>query len=146
VDSNRRARREGVKIHRNDANDVPPDAVIGDDRVPMSPQELSAQVIVPIQIYPMFEQAIAAEKGRSLDEQRVWLGRMMAPFTKVAASQPDLAWFPEERTPEELSTVSDDNRMIAEPYPKTLNAIMQVDMSAALILLSVDAAEAAGIP
>src|SRR5207253_235515 len=82
----------------------------------------------------------------TLDEHRTWLGEIMAPFTKVAASRPDLAWFPEIRTPDELSTVSDDNRMIAEPYPKNLNAIMQVDMGGALILLSAQAAEAAGVP
>jgi acetyl-CoA C-acetyltransferase len=146
VDSMRRARRAGTTIHMGDAKDAPPDKVIGDDRIPMSPQELSAQVIVPIQIYPMFEQAIAAEKGRTLDEQRTFLGEIMAPFTKIAASYPELAWFPEERTPSELSEVSEDNRMIAEPYPKNLNAIMQVDMGAALILMSAEAAEAAGVP
>jgi len=146
VDSGRRARREGTTMHYGDAHDAPPDTVLGEALVPMAPQELSAQVIVPIQIYPMFEQALAARAGRTLDEQRTWLGELMAPFTKVAASYPDLAWFPAERAPAELSTVSDDNRMVGEPYPKNLNAIIQVDMGAALILLSAGAAEAAGVP
>lgn len=146
VDSGRRARREAATMHYGDAHDVTDD-VLGDATlVPMAPEELSAQVIVPIQIYPMFEQALAARDGRTLDEQRVWLGELMAPFTKVAASYPDLAWFPNERTPSDLSTVSEDNRMVGEPYAKNLNAIIQVDMGAALIVLSASAAEAAGVP
>lgn len=146
VDSGRRARREGTKLHYGDARDAPADEVLGEALVPMSPEELSAQVIVPIQIYPMFEQAIAARIGRSIDDHRVWLGELMAPFTKVAASFPDLAWFPREYTAAELSTVTVDNRMIAEPYPKNLNSIIQVDMSAALILLSAAVAESAAVP
>jgi acetyl-CoA C-acetyltransferase len=133
-------------MHYGDAKDAVDD-VLGDATlVPFAPEELSAQVMVPIQIYPMFEQALAARAGRSPDEQREWLGEFMAPFTKVAASYPDLAWFPSERSAAELSTVSDDNRMVGEPYAKNLNAIIQVDMGAALILLSASAAEAAGVP
>ena len=94
----------------------------------------------------MFEQALASRDGRGLDEQREWLGSLMAPFTKVAASHRDLAWFPSEKTPAELSDVNADNRMIAEPYTKNLNAILQVDMAAAMIVLSAEAAEAAGVP
>jgi acetyl-CoA C-acetyltransferase len=94
----------------------------------------------------MFEQALAQREGRTPDEQRIWLGELMARFTKVAASHPDHAWFPEVRTPEQISDVTADNRMVAEPYTKNLNAILQVDMGAAIIMLSAGAAEAAGVP
>jgi acetyl-CoA C-acetyltransferase len=36
--------------------------------------------------------------------------------------------------------------MVAEPYTKNLNSILQVDMAAAYIVLSAEAAEAAGVP
>jgi acetyl-CoA C-acetyltransferase len=146
VDSARRARREGTKIHNYDAKQAPPDPVVGDARAPLTEADLKAQLLAPATIYPMFEQALAAEAGRTPDEQRIWLGELMAPFTSVAASHPDVSWFPRVLSPAQVSTVTPDNRMIAEPYPKNMNAIIQVDMAAALIVLSAEAAEAAGVP
>jgi acetyl-CoA C-acetyltransferase len=70
----------------------------------------------------------------------------MAPFTSVAASNAEHAWFGEAKTPKQLSTVDADNRMVAEPYTKNLNSILTVDMAAALILMSAETAEAAGVP
>src|ERR671923_2563040 len=145
-DSVRRAKDRGGDDDRGRSDDLPPDRTMGDDRSPVCPEELSARIVAPATIYPMFEQALAHRDGRTPDEQREWLGRLMAPFTKVAAAHPDLAWFPAEKTPTEISEVTADNRMIAEPYTKNLNAILQVDMAAAIIVLSVSAAESAGVP
>lgn len=145
-DSVRRATKAGADDDRGRSDKLEPDTSMGDDRSPVCPEELAARIVAPATIYPMFEQALAHRAGRTPDEQRVWLGSLMAPFTKVAASHPDLAWFPTERTPAELSEVNDDNRMIAEPYTKNLNSILQVDMAAALIVLSAEAAAAAGVP
>ncbi len=145
-DSVRRAVNQGADDDRGRSDDLPPDQSMGDDRSPVCPEELAARLVAPASIYPMFEQALAHRAGRTPDEQRVWLGELMAPFTKVAASHPDLAWFPTERTARELSEINDDNRMVAEPYTKNLNSILQVDMAAAIIVLSLEAAEAAGVP
>jgi acetyl-CoA C-acetyltransferase len=145
-DSVRRTTKAGGDDDRGRSDKLPPDTVMGEDRSPVCPEELAARLVAPASIYPMFEQALAHRDGRNPDEQRVWLGKLMAPFTSVAASHPDLSWFPNERTPSELSDITDDNRMVAEPYPKNLNAILQVDMGAAMILMSAETAEAAGIP
>ncbi len=145
-DSVRRAVNQGADDDRGRSDDLPPDPTMGDERSPVCPEELAARLVAPASIYPMFEQALAHRDGRTPDEQRVWLGELMAPFTKIAASHPDLAWFPAERTAKELSDINDDNRMVAEPYTKNLNSILQVDMVAAIIVLSVEAAEAAGVP
>jgi acetyl-CoA C-acetyltransferase len=145
LDSARRAAKEGIEL-------PPPAAVegedtqIGDDRPPVSNAEMRAGVVAPATIYPMFEQALAYRDGRTPDEQREWLGRLMSPFTDVAAMHPDLSWFPKVRDPSFLADISPDNRMIAEPYTKNLNSILQVDMSAAVLILSTEAAEAAGVP
>ena len=146
LDSARRAAKEGIAFDGGDPEAPGEDTLVGDDRPPVGDAEIRAGVVAPAQIYPMFEQVLAHRAGRGPDEQRRWLGDLMASFTKVAASNPDLAWFPAERTPGEIASVSSDNRMIAEPYTKNLNAILQVDMSAALLLMSVEAAEAAGVP
>lgn len=146
LDSARRASKQGIPLEPVCRDAPGEDKTIGDARSPVNNAEIGAGVVAPATIYPMFEQALAHRDGRTVDDQRVWLGELMAPFTKVAASHPDFAWFPVDRTPEELSTVSPENRMVAEPYTKNLNAILQVDMSAAFILLSAEAAEAAGVP
>jgi acetyl-CoA C-acetyltransferase len=70
---------------------------------------------------------------------------LFAPFTKVAAANPE-AWFPVERSAEELITVTDRNRMVGFPYPKYLNAIMDVDQSAGVLITSVGKARALGVP
>ena len=73
------------------------------------------------------------------------LGKLFSPFTDVAAKNPE-AWFPVARSPEELVTVDDRNRMIGFPYPKYLNAIMEVDQSAGVLVTSLAKARELGVP
>ncbi len=61
------------------------------------------------------------------------MGELMAGLNEVAVANP-YSWFRERRAASELVTVTPDNRMIATPYPKYLNAVMDVDMSAAVIV------------
>lgn len=140
----RRARKQGV-APRTAPDPIGEDTEIGDTRLGASPAEMHAGLAPPPFLYPILESAVAHQAGRSLDEQRRFLGRFMAPATEVAASHPDLAWFPEPATAKELSEPSPANRMIAEPYTKRMNAIIEVDQAAAFLLCSVEAAEAAGI-
>jgi acetyl-CoA C-acetyltransferase len=99
---------------------------------------------LPTNVYPLFENAIRGAKGRSVADHQMVMGRLFSRFTKVAAANP-YAWFGVERTPEELALVSDRNRMIGFPYPKMLNAMIFVDMAAAVIMTSVGAAKRMGI-
>jgi acetyl-CoA C-acetyltransferase len=122
-----------------------PDESLGDARPGLSPAEHAAGLWWPHEVYPVFESAIAARAGRTLDDQRAWLGRMMAPFTEEAARHPDQAWFPMARTPDELSTETTANRMVCEPYTKLLNSILTVDMAAAFILMAAEVADDLGI-
>ena len=63
----------------------------------------------------------------------------MAGLNEVAVANP-YSWFPERREAADLVTVTADNRMIATPYPKYLNAVMDVDMSAAVIVTDAETA------
>lgn len=144
--SMRRARAEGLEVDRPGEQGVSQAVTVGDSRNGLGPAENAVGVMMPVQMYPIFESALASRAGRSPVEQREWLGQLMAPFTQVAATHPDLAWFPTARTPQELSTVTSDNRYICEPYTKLLNSIIAVEQAASLIVCSVEVAEAAGVP
>src|SRR3546814_11318491 len=85
---------------------------------------MHAGLAPPPFLYPILESAVAHHAGRDLDEQRRFLGRFMAPATEVAASHPDLAWFPEPAPAEELADAQPANRLIAEPYPTRMNPII----------------------
>ncbi|HEY0649152.1 acetyl-CoA acetyltransferase [Phenylobacterium sp.] len=118
---------------------------VGDPRPGNTPYEAKHGLNRPINIYPLFENALRARDKRSLADHQKQLGRLFSSFSKVAAKNPE-AWFPTERTPEELVEVSEKNRMIGYPYPKLLNAIMEVDQSAAVFVCSVKKARELGVP
>jgi acetyl-CoA C-acetyltransferase len=109
------------------------------------PSEVSHAVFEAYLTFALFDNARRAKLGRGLAEHRAQLGRLLAPLTAVAATSPH-AWFPIARTPEEISTASADNRMVAYPYTKLMTSIMDVDMSAALLLTSASRADALGVP
>ena len=107
--------------------------------------EISAGVTGPSEIFALLESAYGAEAGRTPVEHRAWLGTLMAPFTEVAASHPDLAWFPAKRSPHELSAVSPDNRLVAEPYTKRMNSFPIVDLTAAFFVTTDAHADTLGV-
>lgn len=84
-------------------------------------------------MYALIETALAHRRGRSPEHQRRAMGLLMARCAEVAAANP-CSWFPQPRTADELTTVTADNRMICFPYPKYLNAVMDVDMAAAVVV------------
>ena len=118
---------------------------IGDPRPGATPQETAHGLNFPVNAYPLFENALRARDGRSLEAHQARLGALFAPFTEVAATNPE-AWFPTARSAQELVTVNERNRMISYPYPKYLNAIMEVDQSAGVLIASVKKARELGVP
>jgi len=73
------------------------------------------------------------------------MGELFAPFTKVAAKNP-FSSAPVERSVDELTTVTESNRMICDPYPRLLLARDQVNQGAAVLLMSVESARRLGVP
>jgi len=102
-------------------------------------------LLMPSFVYPLLENARRARLGWTLEEHRAALGALFAPFTERAAANPH-AWFPTARTAEELTTPTAENRMIVFPYTKYLNAVMETDQSAALLVCSEAAARELGVP
>ncbi len=119
--------------------------VLGEPRSGHSEREQNGGLDAPIHLYPLIENAIRARLGRGLEEHREALGRLFAPFTRVAAENP-YAWFPVERSAAELTRISAANRMISYPYTKYLNAVLDTNQAAVLILCSAEAARSLGVP
>ncbi len=119
-------------------------AMFGDGRDGCSPYEARHGLEFPTNVYPMFENAYRANLGRSLEAHSTAMGALFAPFTEVAAQNP-YAWFPQAQTAETLVTPSASNRMVGFPYPKRLNAIIQVDQSAAVLMASYAHAKSLGV-
>ena len=110
-----------------------------------SPTETAHRLDMPIACYPVFENALRAKRGLDLAAHRQRMGRLMAPFTEVAAANP-YAWFPTRRSAEEITTPTADNRMIGFPYTKYLNAVIATDQAASLVMMSAGMARSLGVP
>ncbi|NYI75544.1 acetyl-CoA acetyltransferase [Nocardioides panzhihuensis] len=95
--------------------------------------------------YAVLENARRARLGQSRSEYSASMGRLFEPFTRVAAKNPYAA-APVERSAEELVTVTERNRMIADPYPRFVVSRDQVNQGAAALVTSVATAERLGIP
>ena len=122
-----------------------PQRVDGENRPGFTETEARHGAATPTRVYPLFENAIRAHLGLSLEEHQVRLGDLCSRFAGIAADNP-YAWFPEARSPAEIATVRPDNRMVGFPYTKLMNAIMEVDQAAAVIMTGSDTARELGIP
>jgi acetyl-CoA C-acetyltransferase len=118
--------------------------MLGDDRAAASDHEKAYGIDTPSVTYPLFENALRARYDLTLDQHRDKLGALYQRFNAVAAKNP-LSWFPTERSAQEIATVGADNRYVGFPYTKFLNAIIQVNMGAAVILTSVAKARELGV-
>ncbi len=118
---------------------------LGADSVGTSELENRYGLQLPPSIYPIFGNALRAHQGLSLDAHRKVMGAMMSDFTRVAAGNPH-AWFPVERQADDITSATASNRMVAFPYTKYLNAILETDQGAAVLVISAAEARRRGIP
>jgi acetyl-CoA C-acetyltransferase len=95
--------------------------------------------------YALIDNARRARLGLSRDAYAVAMGELFEPFTRVAAGNPHAA-APQVRTARELSTPTEANRPIADPYPRYMVAREKVNQGAAVLLMSLAAARRLGVP
>jgi len=140
-----RARREPrVELMWETGDDAPCAWVIGDDRPGSSDEEMRHGAVAPTMVYPLFETALRADAGRTIEEHQRHVSELWSKFSTVAAGNPN-AWSQTEYSPEEIRTVGPDNRMVVFPYVKRMCANIDVDQGAAVILCSYEAAQRAGV-
>lgn len=94
--------------------------------------------------FALVENAFRAARGQSLDAAAREIGAFAERSAAIAAANP-YAWFRDAKSAATLTTVAPQNRMVAFPYPKYLNAIMDVNQGAALLLASDATARRLGI-
>ena len=142
----RRAKTAGVDLPwmTVDESDSPPRA-IGEDLDLSHPAEIAARIVLPIEIYPMFDVALRAEAGLDISAHRAQIAELWSRFSRVASRNPD-AWSRTAMTSEQIAEPGPHNRMVGFPYTKSMNANNDVDMAAALVLCSAGRAAELGIP
>jgi len=116
----------------------------GDGRPGSSELEIRHGAAQPITTYPLFENAFRAARGLGLAAHRRELADFAARSAALAARNP-YAWFRDSKSAGELGTVTPENRMIGFPYPKFMNAILDVNQGAAVLLAADDAARRLGV-
>jgi len=142
LDTMRRAKKQGRKLpwsHRN------PEKVPFPFEAPFHPAEVAHDVFQAWLTFPVFDVARRAHVSCLPEGYRQRLGNLMEPMTKIAAENP-YAWFPLERSADELITATKANRLVGYPYTKYMVSVMDVDMAAALVVASHEKADALGVP
>ncbi len=107
--------------------------------------EVAALGHMPVGYYAIMESAFRAANGWTVEQHRDRLAALYSRFSEIAAANPH-AWKREALAPEAIRNASAKNKMLAFPYTKLHNSSWNVDQAAALLLCSVEKAEALGIP
>lgn len=108
------------------------------------PLAIKLGVFRPVTVYPFYEAASSAHWGQTTREATAESGTLWSRYSEVAAQNPN-SWLKRSYAPEEITTPTADNRLIAWPYNKLMVANPSVNMGGALLLTSLAKARAAGI-
>jgi acetyl-CoA C-acetyltransferase len=143
--SRRRLRSAGVERSVTEQPEgIAPDETWGPELDLVDPHEQARGLQQPVEVYPLFETAIRAQRGETVDAHRDRIAAMWQRFNEAAVANP-YAWSRTAMTTEEIRDPSPANRMVAFPYTKAMCSNWDLDQAAALILCSVDAAERFGV-
>ena len=94
----------------------------------------------PSLTYAIFETALRASSGRTIEEHRKYMGALLERFSKVASKNP-LSWTQKLFSADEITTPSPKNRRVVHPYTKRMCANNFVDQAGTIIVASEEIAE-----
>lgn len=115
------------------------------DRIDLSPAVRAMGVRDPSHLYPLYETALQGRRAQSPAQASRESAELWAEFADVAADNP-YAWLRHRPSADDIGTVTESNRIISWPYPKLMVANPSVNQSATIIVTSLAAARAAGVP
>ena len=102
-------------------------------------------LVVPVDVYPLYENAMRAALGQTLAEAQAETGALWAGMSEVAAAN-EHAWMGEPVSPAEVVTPSEINRPIAFPYTKLQVANSSVNQGAGFLVTSLAEARRRRVP
>jgi len=108
------------------------------------PMAMKLGVFRPVSVYPFYEAATSAHWGQTPRQALAESGALWATYS-LAATQNPTSWLKRRFTPEEITTPTSDNRLIAWPYTKLMVANPMVNMGGAVLMTSLAKARAAGV-
>lgn len=111
----------------------------------LSPLAVAHGVVSPPIAYALMENARRQRLGLGVSAYARAMGALFAPFTRIAAANPYSCAALAPMTADEIAQPGARNRLVADPYTVKLVSRDQVNQGAALLLMSVGAAQAAGI-
>jgi acetyl-CoA C-acetyltransferase len=111
---------------------------------PPHPAETAHQVMQAWETFPLWDTARRARRGASLTDDAAEAATVMAAMSRVAADNPH-AWRPVALDAATVGTPTPENRYVGWPYTKHEVAVMDVDMSAALLLATGEKADELGV-
>ncbi|MAT93008.1 MAG: acetyl-CoA acetyltransferase [Halioglobus sp.] len=117
---------------------------LGEQRDGLNESEQRHGLYEPINTYPLFENSLRHHLGHGLQEHSAHIAEISSRMSAVAARNP-LAWRPQARSAQDIGTVARNNRYIGFPYTRAMNAVLEVDMAAAVVLTTAGRARALGI-
>ncbi len=126
-------------------DEAAPDRVVGVDRVANNEAETAVGLGAPVFMYALIESAVRRRRGHDVPTHRRAVAELWSRMSAIAARNP-YAWSPTEVDADALAAATAANRAISEPYNKLLCANLQVDLASGLVVTSVAAAQAAGVP
>ena len=119
--------------------------MIGVDKPGVNALEEEYGLRQPPDIYPLFENALRAA-ARSVAGRTQRLDGAVVYRIYRNCGKESLCLVPVKRSATELTSVTAENRMISFPYPKYLNAILNTEQAAGLIICSAAQARRLGVP
>lgn len=143
MDSGRRMVKSGIKPPWAEDASRDPDYLYPEQDM-SNEHETDHGIWTASHVYPLFENALRGHYGHTIKEHQKALGELFAPFSEVAARSPH-AWFPIKRSAEEIATATPANRYVGWPYTKFMNAMNQINQSAAILMTSVGTAREMGV-
>ena len=112
----------------------------------LSPLAIAHGVVSPPVAYALMENARRRRLGLDRDRYAQVMGDLFAPFSQIAAANRYSSAASEPLSAAQIATPSPRNRLVTDPYTIKLVSRDQVNQGAAVLVMSVAAARAAGIP
>ena len=117
-------------------------ADVGDAIDPLAAQH---GLYLPIHVYGFYENAFSKSEGQTPAQSMARSAALWERYSAAAAGNPH-SKIKTPLTAAQIATPTPKNRMAGGPYTKSIVANMSVNQAAAVIIMSLSAARAAGVP